>query len=397
MPQIRGDHRDGVSEEIAKLAALRDSGILTEKEFQSQKKALLRANQSRLGLVGQSFLSPTRLLAIGAVIAVIVALAVIRPGTASPKTVKFQETSASSTQVQLAIAAAKTKLHTTYDDLDCLAFMKWAWSYAGITILPSASPASNSDPVNYWAVNPNHWVEHASPHAYNNPPAGAMMFWGANRWVSDGHVGMSLGNGTYISTAAYPEPAADDDVLIFNQSQRSPVTYNYLGWIMPGESASATPTPAPKAPLTSQPSSSGATAPSTAPPSATPTPGHTSTPTPVPSSAPSSQPTPPPSTPAPPPPPTTHAETAGGVAHTWTDYADAGGSEGPSVPALATVQISCKVTGFAVADGNTWWYRIASSPWNNTYFVSADAFYNNGSTSGPLTGTPFVDPTVPNC
>jgi len=55
------------------------------------------------------------------------------------------------------------------------------------------------------------------------------------------------------------------------------------------------------------------------------------------------------------------------------------------------------VTGFAVADGDTWWYRIASSPWNSTYYGSADAFYNNGATSGSLIGTPFVDSNVPNC
>jgi hypothetical protein len=97
------------------------------------------------------------------------------------------------------------------------------------------------------------------------------------------------------------------------------------------------------------------------------------------------------------PPPKTYAETTGGLAHTWTDYADAGGTEGPSIPAFDTVQIACRVTGFAVADGNTWWYRVASGPWNSGFYVSADAFYNNGSTSGPLTGTPFVDPNVPVC
>jgi hypothetical protein len=85
------------------------------------------------------------------------------------------------------------------------------------------------------------------------------------------------------------------------------------------------------------------------------------------------------------------------VSHTWTDYQNAGGNQGPDIQSNETVQIACKVTGFAVADGNTWWYRIASSPWNNGYYVSADAFYNNGETSGSLLGTPFVDPNVPNC
>ena len=61
------------------------------------------------------------------------------------------------------------------------------------------------------------------------------------------------------------------------------------------------------------------------------------------------------------------------------------------------VAISCRVQGFTVADGNTWWYKIASSPWNGAFYASADAFYNNGSTLGSLQGTPFYDPAVPTC
>ena len=133
-----------------------------------------------------------------------------------------------------------------------------------------------------------------------------------------------------------------------------------------------------------------------------PPPPPTVTPTKTPT-LPSATPYPPTVTPRPPTPtpvpqgPKTYPETAGGVAHTWTNYTNAGGTEGPSVAAYQTVQIACKLTGFRVADGNTWWYRIAQSPWNNAYYVSADAFYNNGATSGSLHGTPFVDPNVPNC
>ena len=90
-------------------------------------------------------------------------------------------------------------------------------------------------------------------------------------------------------------------------------------------------------------------------------------------------------------------ETVGGNANTWTNYTNAGGQQGPTIPNGTTVSIACKVTGFQVADGNTWWYQIASSPWNNAYYVSADAFYNNGQTSGSLLGTPFVDSAVPDC
>jgi surface antigen len=113
---------------------------------------------------------------------------------------------------------------------------------------------------------------------------------------------------------------------------------------------------------------------------------------------PTTPPTTPPTSPTPTPaPPRTFAETTGGVAHTWTNYTNAGGSQGPSIPANATVQIACRLSGFRVADGNTWWYRIAAGPWNGAFYVSADAFYNNGQTSGSLIGTPFVDPAVPDC
>ncbi len=91
------------------------------------------------------------------------------------------------------------------------------------------------------------------------------------------------------------------------------------------------------------------------------------------------------------------AETPGGDAHTWTDFGCAAGIEGPTIPRLTSLHVSCAVRGFEVSDGDSWWYRIADSPWNGQYFVSADAFYNNGMTSGSLRGTPFVDPKVPIC
>jgi hypothetical protein len=93
----------------------------------------------------------------------------------------------------------------------------------------------------------------------------------------------------------------------------------------------------------------------------------------------------------------TYAETTGSVAHTWTDYQDAGGTEGQEIASNETVQVTCRASGFAVADGNTWWYEVASSPWSNVYWVSADAFYNDGATSGSLLNTPFFDPAVPVC
>lgn len=96
--------------------------------------------------------------------------------------------------------------------------------------------------------------------------------------------------------------------------------------------------------------------------------------------------------------PQTFSATVGVGTNTWSNHTNAGGQAGPQIQRYATVQISCALPGFAVANGNTWWYRIASSPWNNQYYASADAFYNTpGMTSGPLRGTPYVDETIRRC
>jgi hypothetical protein len=92
-----------------------------------------------------------------------------------------------------------------------------------------------------------------------------------------------------------------------------------------------------------------------------------------------------------------YPETTGpGPTHTFTNYHDATG-QGASIPDNSTVQVACRAEGFRVEDGDTWWYQIASSPWNYAYWASADAFYNDGRTSGSLKGTPPVDPNVPVC
>jgi hypothetical protein len=76
---------------------------------------------------------------------------------------------------------------------------------------------------------------------------------------------------------------------------------------------------------------------------------------------------------------------------------DAGGTQGPSIANGQTVQITCRIQGYTVPDGNNWWYLIASPPWSNAFYVTGDDFYNNGHTSGSLIGTPFVDSAVPIC
>ena len=90
-------------------------------------------------------------------------------------------------------------------------------------------------------------------------------------------------------------------------------------------------------------------------------------------------------------------ETSGSNTNTWSNYRNAGGTQGATLDPQQTVEVSCRIVGFRVDDGNTWWYRIHSRPWNDRFYASADAFYNNGSTSGQLKGTPFFDPAVPRC
>jgi serine/threonine-protein kinase len=91
-----------------------------------------------------------------------------------------------------------------------------------------------------------------------------------------------------------------------------------------------------------------------------------------------------------------HETTSGTGSGTFTNYTNAGGTVGPRVNPYTTIQITCRLTGFAVADGNTWWYLIAQSPWSNQFYASADNFYNNGQTSGPPNSV-FVDTNVPLC
>ena len=113
-------------------------------------------------------------------------------------------------------------------------------------------------------------------------------------------------------------------------------------------------------------------------------------------------PPPPPAAPPPPPvapPPETWTETSGppSGSGTFSNYTNAGGTIGTRIAPYQTVQVSCKVQGFKVADGDPWWYRVASSPWNNQFYASSDNFYNNGQTSGSLNNGVVVDANVPDC
>ncbi len=86
----------------------------------------------------------------------------------------------------------------------------------------------------------------------------------------------------------------------------------------------------------------------------------------------------------------------GDVAPTASDYSNDTGS-GPSIGSGVTVDVTCKVTGMQTATGNAYWYKIASSPWGNSYYAPSQYFYNDGQTSGQPNPDDLVNPSIPNC
>jgi hypothetical protein len=96
----------------------------------------------------------------------------------------------------------------------------------------------------------------------------------------------------------------------------------------------------------------------------------------------------PPNLPPPPAPPTTWAEqeTPNHPVNTFANYHNASGM-GPAIAAGQWVQVSCRVYDPTIASVNPdgYWYRIASSPWNNAYYAPANTFMNGDPYGGPYT------------
>jgi hypothetical protein len=157
------------------------------------------------------------------------------------------------------------------------------------------------------------------------------------------------------------------------QAQSGPLEgYIYGGPANNGPSWPPTTTP----PATTPP---GATPPAVTPPTTTTPPPTTTTPAPT------------------PPPPTTWSEQKGHYgANTFTDPNNASGM-GTKVPAGAWVQVSCKVYAPQIVSANPdgYWYLIASSPWNNSYYAIANTYMNGDPWNGPYTHN--TDWAVPDC
>lgn len=100
---------------------------------------------------------------------------------------------------------------------------------------------------------------------------------------------------------------------------------------------------------------------------------------------------------SPPPPPTTWAEQQGSRgANTFTNYHNASGL-GTKVAPGQWIAVSCKVYDPFIQTVNPdgYWYRIASSPWNNAYYAAANTFMNGDPWGGPYTHN--TDFAVRNC
>ena len=238
-----------IADELTKLADLHGRGVLSDAEFEEQKGALLGSSRRRHVRRGG--------LAAAAIVAVL-ALALLLNGTLttspSPSAkVTFSTTALTESQVQVAINYAKGQIGSSEWNQKCLALVAKAYSVAGVDI------GSSDDPITYWASNPRGYAEHSAPYGpYGTPPAGAIMFWGETQWSSDGHAGISLGDGTVVSSAAYPYADGPTEGQIFLLSKRSASTYHYLGYIIPGDLEASPPPVAVAAPPTT-------TAPTTAP------------------------------------------------------------------------------------------------------------------------------------
>jgi hypothetical protein len=76
---------------------------------------------------------------------------------------------------------------------------------------------------------------------------------------------------------------------------------------------------------------------------------------------------------------------------TFAEYSSAS-EPGPIIAFGQEVEVSCKVYALSLPSINPggYWYRIASAPWDNSYYAPASTFWN-----GRLTR--HYDPRVPNC
>lgn len=158
---------------------------------------------------------------------------------------------------------------------------------------------------------------------------------------------------------------------------------------------------APGQPIPSAPSLDPGTAPAAPTPATTPPVGPPPT-----SAAPAASAPAPPTQPSPQPPAQTSAPPA---AQTWNEQSGTHGSptftdpynasgQGPTIPAMATVTVLCRVYAPQIASANPdgWWYRIGTAPWGGSYYAVANTFWN-GDIPGQKPYTHNTDWSVAVC
>lgn len=112
---------------------------------------------------------------------------------------------------------ARARLSQDIYDGYCLEFVVDAYSQGGGANIGAADSA-----VAYWSGHAS--LQHPGD---TNPPYGALVFWGATSANAYGHVGISLGDGTVISS--YEE--STHAIHIFSIADRNNAGYPYLGWM----------------------------------------------------------------------------------------------------------------------------------------------------------------------
>lgn len=127
----------------------------------------------------------------------------------------------SASEITAAVNWAEAQMGSTAWDGLCLTFVYDAYLDGGGVNIGGANTAYD------------YWTGHASAQVTDGstPPEGALVFWGPDPWSSAGHVTLSLGGGTVIST----EERNYTGVHEFTISSRNNAGYAqyYLGWMMP--------------------------------------------------------------------------------------------------------------------------------------------------------------------
>jgi hypothetical protein len=117
-----------------------------------------------------------------------------------------------------AISWAQARTGSVEWDGECLRFVAEAYDAAGTDIRPLADTYSAKT---YW------YGYTGAKYGDTAPPAGALVFWDADSYNEYGHVAISLGDGTAISTDERSYPG----VHVFSIADRN-TTKPYLGYLL---------------------------------------------------------------------------------------------------------------------------------------------------------------------